>query len=69
MLKAIFKGVATAAATRPGPLKDCYDAMVARGTRSDLAMVTLARKIASITLTLWKKGELWDPKKLTTQTT
>jgi hypothetical protein len=26
-----------------------------------LAKVTLARKIASIALRLWKKGELWDP--------
>jgi len=26
--------------------------------------VTLARKIAAITLTLWKKGESFDPQKM-----
>jgi len=69
MLKSIFKGAATAAAAKPGPLKDIYDACVARGTKPDMARVTLARKIASIALRLWKKGELWDPTKLTMQTT
>ena len=48
MLKAIFKGAATAAAAKPGPLKKIYEASVARGTKPDLAKVTLARKIASI---------------------
>jgi transposase len=69
MLKSIFKGAATAAAAKPGPLKDLYDACVARGTKPDLAKVTLARKISAIVLRLWKRGELWDPKKLTMQTT
>jgi transposase len=69
MLKAIFKGASTAAATNSGPLKDLYEACVAHGTKPELARVTLARKIASIALCLWKKGELWDPKKLTLQTT
>jgi transposase len=69
MLKSIFKGAATTAAAKPGPLKDIYDACVARGTKPDMARVTLARKIASIALRLWKKGELWDPTKLTMQTT
>jgi transposase len=69
MLKSIFKGAATAAAAKPGPLQDAYRACVARGTKPDLALVTLARKIASIALSLWKKGELWNPKKLTMQST
>jgi len=69
MLKSIFKGAATAAAAKAGPFKDIYQACVARGTKPDLAKVTLARKIASIALRLWKKGELWDSKKLTLQTT
>ena len=69
MLKSIFKGAATTAAAKPGPLKDIYDACVARGTKPDMARVTLARKIASIALRLWKKGELWDPTKLRMQTT
>jgi len=69
ILKAVFKGAATAATARPGPLRDYYDASLARGVKDDLAVVTLARKIAAITLRLWKKGELWDPKKVTMQAT
>jgi len=69
MLKSIFKGAATAAAAKAGPLPDLYQACVARGTKPELAKITLARKIASIALRLWKKGELWDPDKLTMQTT
>lgn len=69
MLKSVFKGAATAAAAKPGPLCDYYQASLARGVKADLAKVTLARKIAAVTLRLWKKGELWDPKKLTTQAT
>jgi len=69
MLKSIFKGAANAAAAKPGPLNDIYKACVARGTKPELAKVTLARKIASVALRLWKKGEFFDPKKLTMQTT
>jgi len=69
ILKNVFKGAAAAALIKPNPLKDLYEACVARGTRPELAKVTLARKIASVTLRLWKKGELWDPKKLTMQAT
>ena len=32
-----------------------------------LARVTLARKIAAITLRLWKRGERYDPTKLSMQ--
>ena len=67
-LKSVFKGAANAAAAKPGPLKDFYDACVGRGVREELAKVTLARKISSIALRLWKKGELWDPDKLRMQT-
>jgi transposase len=61
-LKEAFKGAAATAAT--GPWKSQFDAMTANGTDSSLALLTLARKIASITLVLWKKGELYDEKKL-----
>ena len=69
MLKAIFKGAANAAAARPGALHDYFEACRGRGVREEMAKVTLARKIASVTLRLWKKGELWDPAKLTMQAT
>ena len=69
ILKKVFKAAASDATTRPGPLRDYYEASLARGVKEELAKVTLARKIASVTLRLWKKGELWDPKKLTMQAT
>ena len=69
ILKSVFKGAAASATAKDGPLRDFFEASVARGVRPELAKVTLARKIASVALTLWKKGVLWDPKKLTTQTT
>jgi transposase len=61
-LKAVFKGAAKTAAS--GPWKSQFEAMVAEGTSESLVRLTLARKIASITLALWKKGERYDPKKV-----
>ena len=65
VLKNVFKGAATAAKTQPGPLQDWYHGVLARGVPEELATVTLARKLAAITLRLWKKGERYDPTKLT----
>lgn len=69
VLKDVFKGAATAAASRPGALRDFHDAMVVRGMRPELARVTLARKIAALTLRLWKTGERYDPAMLSAQVT
>lgn len=69
ILKEVFKGAATSATVRPGALRDFYLACLKRGVREELVKVTLARKIAAVTLRLWKKGELWDPDKLTMQAT
>jgi transposase len=65
--KDVFKGAATAATARPGPLQDFYRGMVARGMREELARVTLTRKLAALTLRLWKKGVPYDPTQLTQQ--
>ena len=67
LVKAIFKGAATAATGRPGALHDFYQQLLANGLRADLARVTLARKLAALTLRLWKTGEAYDPTKLTQQ--
>jgi hypothetical protein len=67
VLKEVFKSAATAATGRRGPLQDFYRGMVARGMKEELARVTLTRKLAAITLRLWKKGERYDPAKLTMQ--
>lgn len=69
VLKDVFKGAATAAAHKDGPLKDLYQQSLDRGVDEAMALLTLARKISSIALRLWKKGELWDPKKLNMQAT
>jgi transposase len=63
-LKNLFKGAAISASTRPGPLHDFYVARVEKGMRPTMARLTLARKIAAISLTLWKKGVKFDPKQL-----
>ena len=66
-LKNLFKGAAISASTRPGPLHDFYLARVAKGMRPTMARLTLARKIAAITLTMWKKGVSFDPQQLSRQ--
>ena len=63
-LKGLFKGVATMASVRPGPFQNFYQALLAKGMKPTMARLTLARKIAAITLTLWKKGEGFDAEKL-----
>ena len=67
VLKDVFKGAATAATARVGPLQAFYRGMLARGMREELARVTLTRKLAALTLRLWKKGERYDPTQLTQQ--
>jgi transposase len=66
-LKNLFKGAATHAAANPGALHEFYTALLAKGIRPDMARLTLARKIAAITLTIWKKGVDFDAKLLNRQ--
>ncbi len=63
-LKGVFKSAATTVAG--GVWKSRFEAMVAGGMAESLARVTLARKIAAITLAIWKKGERYDHRKLKT---
>lgn len=67
VVKDVFKGAATAATGRPGPLQDFYHALLAGGMRAELARVTLTRKLAALTLRLWKTGAAYDPTQLTMQ--
>ncbi|MGH2372431.1 MAG: IS110 family transposase [Gemmatimonadales bacterium] len=66
VLKDVFKSAATAATARPGPLQEFYHRLIAQGMRPELARVTLTRKLAALTLRLWKRGERYDPTQLTT---
>jgi transposase len=59
-MKDIFKSTALSATLRAGPFQDFYQGLLARGMKPELARVTLARKIAAVTLTLWKKGACFD---------
>lgn len=62
-LKYVFKSAALTA-SRCEPFKSWYAELLARGLRPELARVTVARKIAAITLAVWKKGETFDGDKL-----
>jgi len=66
-LKNIFKGAATRAAAVPGPFQEFYAALVARGMKPTMVRLTLARKIAAITLIGWKKGVRFDAEHLKQQ--
>jgi transposase len=66
-LKNIFKGAATRAAAVAGPFQNFYEARIAKGMKPAMARLTLARKIAAITLLVWKKGVRFDAKQLKPQ--
>ena len=66
-LKALFKAAATRASVQPGPFQEFYQRSLAKGIKPTMVRLTLARKIAAITLTLWKKGEDFDLNKLNSQ--
>lgn len=65
VLKNVFQGAAhTVVSTRCQPLYDAYQRTLAGGTKPNLARLTLARRIAAITLALWKNQERFDPQRL-----
>ena len=66
-LKSIFKGAATKASSATGPFHDYYTALLAKGMKPTMARLTLARKIAAITLIVWKKGVCFDAQQLKPQ--
>src|SRR5207248_10004977 len=66
-MKEIFKGAATRASCGVGPLRDFYVALLEKGMNPEMARLTLARKIAAIALTLWKKEERFDVEQLKPQ--
>jgi transposase len=67
-LKNLFKGAAIVAATKPGPFAEFYAELVAKGMRPEMARLTLARKIATIVLIVWKRGVSLDAQHLKPQT-
>src|SRR5579862_2681540 len=67
-LKNLFKGAAIIASTKPGPFQEFYTALLAKGIRPEMARLTLARKIATIVLIVWKRGVSFDAQHLKPQT-
>ena len=67
-LKNVFKSAAIQVSTTKGPFREFYEALVAKGMRPEMARLTLARKIATISWMVWKKGVAFDAKYLKTQT-
>ena len=66
-MKEIFKSTATRASCGRGPFHNFYAALLAKDMKPEMARLTLARKIAAITLTLWKGGKRFDAEQLKTQ--
>jgi len=66
-MKEIFIGAATAG-SRTEPYRSYLRTLEQKGIRKQMARLTLARKIAAVALTIWKKGETFDPKKLNSTT-
>src|SRR5271167_2636166 len=66
-MKAIFKSAASMASSREGAFHDFYQGLLTKGMKPAMARLTLARKIAAITLTVWKKGAHFDAKRLKPQ--
>lgn len=58
-MKNVFKGAALLG-TVTEPFKQYYERLTASGMKPEMARLTLARKIAAITLAVWKKGERFD---------
>ena len=59
-LKNLFKSAATTASGSSGVFRSFYENLLLKGMKPELARLTLARKIAAITLHIWKKGEPFD---------
>ncbi len=56
------------ASVRKGVFHEFYLGLLAKGMRPKMARLTLARKIAAITLKIWKEGGTFDAKYLKLQT-
>jgi transposase len=67
-VKNLLKGAAIIASTKPGPFQEFYTALLTKGIRPEMARLTLARKIATIVLIVWKRGVSFDAQHLKPQT-
>lgn len=65
LLKEVFKGAAHMVATQMTghPLHQDYLRLMENGLKPNLAMVTIARRLAAAVLAMWKQEEAYDPAK------
>jgi transposase len=63
ILKMVFKSAAVEA-IRKDPMKTLYRKKIANGIRPEMAILSIARKLATITLVLWKRGEKFSIAKM-----
>ena len=64
-LKQVFKDAALTAARRE-PCQSWSNARIDRGMRPEMARLSLARRLAGVTLTLWQRKEKFSPEKFST---
>ena len=64
LLKKVFKTAANSAC-QSGPFKAAYDARIRQGMEPSLARLTIARQLAAITLSIWKRGQQFNPERMT----
>ncbi len=62
-LKKVFKSAALDA-TRTEPFASYYRELIDKGTSPEIARVKIARKLAAIVLSLWKRGEGYDRQRM-----
>jgi transposase len=66
LLKNVFKGAAESVAirmTNEHPIKRHYERLLKNGMKENLARLTVARKLAAISLAVWKNKEEYNPTK------
>ena len=66
LLKAVFKGAATTVIGQlpEDPFHLAYQQMLESGRKPNLAKLTLARRLATMVLSMWKHQEVYDPKRI-----
>jgi len=66
LLKRVFKNAARSACIN-GVFKPAYEARVGQGMDPSMARLTIARQLAAITLSVWKRGQKFDAERLQKQ--
>jgi transposase len=67
LLKDIFKEAAATAVAHEGPFHEFYTRRLAAGMSPEIARVAVARKLATVVLNVWKKGERFNAEHLKLQ--